>query len=112
MSENYIINIFHIILGTIILVLLKIYDQQTRESFLISYKNVFLFIGLMICVYHANKFKESEYKKWIYVWHFLFVAPTIMLLGFYPTQTMQILTLIATSMISYHLYLLIEKLGM
>lgn len=104
------INIFHIILGIIILILIKTYDSSVREKFLETNKYIFLVVGIIIFSYHVYKFVQSEYKKWIYIMHFLLIAPTIMLLGFYPSTTIQILTLIATSMISFHTYLIIEKM--
>ncbi len=93
------INFFHIVLGTIILALFKIY-KESSETFVVKNKYVFLFTGLLIAMYHTSRYLAT--KHWIYSWHVLVVAPTIALLGLYPSVAIGVIKLLATAMIAYH----------
>ena len=101
------VNIVHILVGVAIIALLKIY-KDTSVPFIEKWKYVWLVMGLMICGYHVSKLIKT--KHWIYAWHAFFVAPVIMLLGFYPNTAVPMFKFVAISMIGYHLAILLKVL--
>lgn len=101
------VNIVHILVGVAIIALLKIY-KDTSVPVIEKWKYVWLVMGLMIFGYHISKLVKS--KHWIYAWHAFFVAPVIMLLGFYSKTTIPMFKFVAISMIGYHLAILTKIL--
>ncbi len=89
------INYFHIILGAVLLILLKKYKSKVT-----NFKYIFATIGALIAMYHASKYFSTH--AWIYLWHVFIVAPSILLLGFYPQVFVGVLQILACAMIGYH----------
>jgi uncharacterized membrane protein AbrB (regulator of aidB expression) len=92
------VNVAHILGGIVLLVVLK---KFFSNEFVQSKWWLFVVLGLMIGAYHVSKYLKNT-KRWIYLFHVLFVAPTIFSLGIYPVQAREILQLIACAMIAYH----------
>ncbi len=107
MDMHKMVSVAHIVAGVVILFLLN--PKTFSEDFVKTYSWAFVVLGLGIAAYHASKFMKNT-KRWIYLFHALFVAPTIGLLGLYPNVAHQILQLVACAMISYHAAILADIL--
>ncbi len=94
-----VVNIIHILGGIGLLVLLN--PKFFSEEIVRKWGLLFFFMGLMIGAYHVVKYTRNP-QRWIYLFHALVVAPTVLMLGFYPQTVRQMLQLIACAMIAYH----------
>jgi hypothetical protein len=93
------INLFHIITGTILLIWLHS-NYFTPMTSLLS-KSVAILLGIGVMYHHFSKYFDKG--AWIYLFHAMIVAPVIIYFGCYPKEGRGMLQLVAVSMIAYHL---------
>lgn len=101
-----IISIVHVLVGLSLLVWLnsKCFQPFTSNTT----KGLIVAIGVGILLYHLYKYHATG--RWIYLFHALIVAPTVMYFGMYPQDGRGKLQLVAVAMIAYHLAILFRVL--
>lgn len=100
------ISIAHIVVGLALLMWLQSTRFQPFQSNV--HKGLIVAVGVGILLYHLNKYHSTQ--RWIYLFHVLVVAPTVIYFGLYPQDGRGKLQLIAVSMIAYHLAILLNVL--
>lgn len=101
-----IISIAHVLVGLALLVWLNSKCFQPFTT--MTMKSAVVAIGVGILIYHLYKYHTT--RRWIYLFHALIVAPTVMYFGLYPKDGRGKLQLVAVAMIAYHLAILFKVL--
>ncbi len=100
-----IVSVIHILAGLVLLAILhrSFYKRQFVEQTYV--RNLLRILALLIAIYHVKKYIKT--KQWIYLFHAVIVAGSILYMSFDPKIGRQVLQLIAVSMIGYHLSIIL-----
>lgn len=98
---SHTVQIAHIVAGILLLVVLhKKYWKSSVEPKVEPYHRLAFVVALGVAAYHISKFMRT--KRWIYLFHALFVAGAFAVVGWNLKIGRQVLQLLATAMIAYH----------
>jgi hypothetical protein len=101
------VSVAHMVGGGILLFLLS--SRVYSKEFAAKHAGVFVALGVLVGAFHAYTFSKNT-RRWIYLFHALFVAPSIILFGLYPGVGRQLMQLVACAMIGYHAAILAQIL--
>jgi hypothetical protein len=100
------VSVIHIIAGLLILVALYKKNWESVRARIEPYHQWAFAIAVGVAAYHISKFLKT--KRWIYLFHAIFVAGTFGVIGWNLKIGRQVLQLLATAMIAYHAAILAD----